>query len=194
MSWQRGSTSVRQNQTHLLLWQIWVPARETQGDFSHHFSALCQYPAVKYSRYSRCENSCLESCTISVGTRVWCRHTNVRTVRKKKPASRCGGGGLNDDWTMTKECFFPSDRSGCRSQDAACFPVWKEGLQRSECHRKLQVMHEHSPYRSQRGRLRDSCRAPLGKQWITILKHSAPFVRKQESSGGANSRAACATG
>lgn len=83
MSWQRGSTSVRQNQTHLLLWQIWVPARETQGDFSHHFSALCQYPAVKYSPYSCCENSCLESCTISVGTRVWCRHTNVRTVRKK---------------------------------------------------------------------------------------------------------------
>lgn len=52
-------------------------------------------------------------------------------------------------------------------------------------------MHEHSPYLSQQGRLRDSCRACLSKQWIAILKRSATSLRKQEISGFSNSGTVC---
>lgn len=43
-------------------------------------------------------------------------------------------------------------------------------------------MHEHSPYLPQQGRLCDSCRACLSKQWIPILEHSEMSLRKQTNS------------
>lgn len=61
-SQQRGSTSVPdvlQNWTHLLLWQIWLPSGEIQGEFSRAFSALC-------SALTR-ENSGPKSCSMSAG-------------------------------------------------------------------------------------------------------------------------------
>lgn len=60
---QRGSTSVPdvlQNRTHLLLWQIWLPSGEIQGEFSRAFSALS-------SALTR-ENSGPKSCAMSAGT------------------------------------------------------------------------------------------------------------------------------
>jgi len=63
VSQQRGSTSVsdvHQNQMYLLLGQIWLPAGEIQGEFSHAFSAL-SYVLTN-------GNSCPKSCTTSAGT------------------------------------------------------------------------------------------------------------------------------
>lgn len=182
VSQQRGSTSlsdVHQNQMHLLLWQIWVPAGEIHREFSHAFSA----PSCILTS----ENSCPESCTISAGTSGWCGH--VTKNNKNKNCLQMWRRQI--EWWLSndKGVFFPSDWSGCRSQDAACFPVWIKGLYWLECHRKLQVMHEHSPYLSQQGRLCDSCRACLSKQWIATLKHSATSLRKQESF--VNSGAVC---
>lgn len=96
-------------------------------------------------------------------------------------------------WKRGSGFFSPSDCSGCRGRDAACFLVRREGLYWSECPRKLQVMHEHSLYLSQWGRLCDSCRACLSKQQITILKHSATSSGEQEIFGFAHSGAVCGT-
>lgn len=55
------------------------------------------------------------------------------------------------------------------------------------------MMHEHSLYLSQRGRLRDSCRTCLSKQQITILEHPATSSGEQEVFGFAHSGAVCGT-
>lgn len=45
-------------------------------------SVMFSLPSLSFLR-SHHENNCVESCTISVGTGVWCRHVTVRIVEKK---------------------------------------------------------------------------------------------------------------